>query len=158
MVHKNNSRRSEIVFYSKTFDERAEMIITPIEISKVGGFERLETKALWDTGSNVSCITSEIAGMLGLQPASTGAVFHIGNEEGKKLRRTYIVDFILHKNIFYKSITAVEISDKDGIFGEYGVVIGMDIIKTGNFTVENIGEKTKMTFRALKSKNNKICN
>ena len=158
MVHKNNSRSSETIVYTHTFDNRAEMIITPIEISEEGNSERMNTNALWDTGSNRTCIIDEIVGKLGLIPNGTATWFHTGNREGEKRRKTYLIDIILPKNILYKSITVAEMSDRDGVFGDYGIVIGMDIIKTGNFIVENIGRKTKMTFRTFKSKNNKIGN
>lgn len=147
MVHKNNSRTTKVLSFSQSFDDRADLIITPVEISNAGSLERIQTKALWDTGSNISCIISELAGILGLQPKASASLTHVGNKEGRSLRNAYLIDIFLTENISYKSIMTSEISDQDGVYGEYGIVIGMDIIKTGNFILENISGKTKMYFR-----------
>ena len=95
--------------------------------------------AIWDTGATSSVITKKVVDNLGLAP--TGIV-EVHGVHGKNYRNKYIVCIQLPNNIQVKN---VEVTDGD--LGDADVLIGMDIISLGDFSVSNYKEKTTFTFR-----------
>lgn len=100
-----------------------------------------EGRALWDTGATNSLITSAVVAQLGL--VATGRV-NVSHAAGISEANTYVVSLMLQNNVLVGGITAVE--THDGV-GDFGVIIGMDIITLGDFSITNLGGKTWMTFR-----------
>ncbi len=100
-----------------------------------------QTKALWDTGATNSVITVGTAASLGLKPISKAQVFHAG---GESTVNVYLINVYLPNNLVIPNVRVSECADNAGNFG---VIIGMDIITSGDFAITNVGGKTTFTFR-----------
>jgi hypothetical protein len=99
------------------------------------------TQALWDTGATNSLITAETAQALGIPQAGTIDMKHAG---GVTISPTYILNILLPNNVM---IAGVPVIQCENIVGDFGAIIGMDIICRGDFSVTNVGERTAMSFR-----------
>lgn len=96
-------------------------------------------KAVWDTGATNSAITPAVARALGL--VSTGVV-EIGTANGKAIVSTYLVDLGLpHSKVL---IPGLNVTEAD--IGAADMLIGMDVIGLGDFTVQNDNGKTHFSF------------
>lgn len=100
--------------------------------------------ALWDTGATISCISMDVVSKLGL--VSTGKM-EINTPAGKKEVNTYSVDIVLPNKVQDVLISNCTVCDSD--IGDQGIslLIGMDIIQLGDFSVSNYGGQTVFSFR-----------
>ena len=96
--------------------------------------------AIWDTGATNSVITQDVVDACGL--VATG-LENVHNVTGPATQETYLVTIELPNGSRY---TPVRVT-KGNLQHEIGVLIGMDIISTGDFAVTNFGGITKFTFR-----------
>ena len=97
--------------------------------------------ALWDTGATISCISHDVVQRLKLVP--TGKM-PIHTPSGQSICNTYLVDILLPNNVLVKDNQVCE----SEIGGQgLGVLIGMNIITQGDFSVSNFQGKTTFTFR-----------
>ena len=104
--------------------------------------------AIWDTGATNSAITELFAQKLGLVQTGIKDVSGLGGTIEKK---TYLIDLQLPNGKLFLDLPITEIDnakDKAGNkIDNFGILIGMDIIGTGDFTITNFENKTTMTFR-----------
>lgn len=96
-------------------------------------------KALWDTGASGSVISQEVINKLGIKPVGKKRVFHV---DGESVVDQYIVNIFLPNGVAFAfvNVTHAKLSGFD-------LLIGMDIIATGDFAVTNFGGKTCFSFR-----------
>lgn len=123
--------------------ERRGRLIRPIfqlSISNGDGKRRL-VEALFDTGSNKSCIAKEFAEKLGLGISGWGIIIE-NNIEVKK--PFYLINIHFGNIIKYKDIQMMEIVPQSP--DPFDILVGMDILGTGNFTLENLSENTRIIF------------
>ncbi|OIQ04327.1 MAG: hypothetical protein AUK58_01000 [Candidatus Moranbacteria bacterium CG2_30_41_165] len=98
--------------------------------------------AIWDTGATGSVVTKDVALALGLKPISKTEVHGVG---GTKVENVYLVNIYLPNKV---ALHHVRVTECEKLTGDgMGVLIGMDIIGTGDFAVTHVDEKTKMSFR-----------
>lgn len=97
--------------------------------------------ALWDTGATKSVVTKATADALGLVPAGVTMVNHAG---GSSQRNTYMVNIVLPNKV---SMVGVLVSECPDIVGNFGAIVGMDIIRQGDFSITNAQGQTWMSFR-----------
>ncbi len=102
---------------------------------------RLPAKALWDTGASRSVISVEAVRALGLSPVGSIRVHH---GDGASTRSTYLVNFFLPNNV---GIIGVLASEFPASHSEFAVLLGMDVIGLGDFSITNVGGQTCMSFR-----------
>ena len=95
--------------------------------------------AIWDTGATGSCITRRVADILGLQPISFCKVSTAGGEIDAPV---YKVDIKLPNNVVITDIFATEC-----VLAGADVLIGMDVITTGEIAISNYKGQTVFTFR-----------
>lgn len=114
-------------------------LITEVTISYNG--KREKVPALWDTGATGTCISTKLAQSLAMVP--TGKM-NINTPAGSKIVNTYLADIALPNNVEVKDVS---VCDSD--IGNQGIdmLIGMDIILMGDFSVSSFGGKTTFTFR-----------
>lgn len=101
----------------------------------------MEEIALWDTGATRTCISLNVAKDLGLIPTGKR---NIQTPSGKGVVNTYLVSITLPNNVHLEDVEVC-----DSAIGEQGigVLIGMDIITRGDFSVSNYNGKTMFSFR-----------
>lgn len=104
--------------------------------------------AIWDTGAMASAVTELEAIKLGLIQTGVKQISGLGGTLDKK---TYLVDILLPNQILLENHPVTEIDnpkDQNGNKVEFfGMLIGMDIISMGDFSVTNFEGKTVMSFR-----------
>lgn len=98
-------------------------------------------KALWDTGATNSCISTEVASNLSLIPTGKRLTKTAG---GTREANTYVVDVGLPNNV---NIPQLPVSDSTIGDQGIGMLIGMDIICMGDFSVSNHKGLTAFSFR-----------
>jgi hypothetical protein len=135
--------------FTTKYPGRVDRIITPIQIC--AAFDPADppdpipkynkTKALWDTGATSCVITKNIASSLGLIPVGKTVVTHAG---GKSEAPTYLVNFILPNEV---RVLGAFVSECPEIVFDVGVIIGMDIISMGDFSITNVGGRTWVSYR-----------
>jgi hypothetical protein len=124
-------------------------IITPVGLCQafdpaqnpISNYPVHQTNALWDTGATKSVITEATAAALNIPPVGTVMVQHAGGED---LPDTFLLNFLLPNNV---GVYGVLVSKCKDIAGNFGAIIGMDIICKGDFAITNVGNKTCMSFR-----------
>ena len=99
----------------------------------------IEFRALWDTGATGTVITSNIITALGLKPTGQQKVFHA---DGESIVNTYHICLMLPNEVGFPIIKATE-----GKLKGFDVLIGMDIITQGDFSITNFQGKTSFSFR-----------
>lgn len=100
-----------------------------------------KTKALWDTGASSCAITKTLAGKVGLLPTGKVDVHHAA---GVTERNVYLLNVALPNGVVIPMVRATEC---DSTAGSFELIIGMDIITLGDFSITNEGGITKMSYR-----------
>lgn len=101
----------------------------------------LSCKALWDTGATKSGISANLAQSLGLVPTGQVTVNHAG---GSGPRPTYVINLALPHQVGVFGLQTMEFTHAPGSFE---VIIGMDVICLGDFSISNVGGQTWVSFR-----------
>ena len=103
-------------------------------------FKDVEVDAIWDTGATNTSISQEVAKKLNLQPLGKTPVVSAGK---KYISNIYRVDILLPQKVAVLDLPVTEALSID----ESEILIGMDIITLGDFSVTNAGGKTCCSFR-----------
>ena len=106
-----------------------------------GPFLEHHTSALWDTGATQSVITRATAEALQLVPVGQTTVNHAG---GCSRANTYVVNVILPNKVGFAGILVSECPD---VVGDFGAIVGMDIISQADLSITNVGGQTVMSLR-----------
>lgn len=101
----------------------------------------ISVKGIWDTGATNTCISTQVVDELGL--IATGETI-IRTPSGTSAQKTYLIDVQLPNNVLIRDLVAI-----DSAIGsqDVGILIGMDVIRAGDFAVSNHNGKTAFTFR-----------
>lgn len=134
--------------YTLTGNGLLRKLVTPLEIATVMDPQTAsaqpprihQVKALWDTGATTTSISPAVAVVLGLVPIG---VAKVGHAEGQAVCPTHIVD-LRFPGLTFEGVQVIEMK---GLGVDEDVLVGMDVIGTGDFAVTNVGGKTKMSFR-----------
>lgn len=98
--------------------------------------------AIWDTGATNSVITQKVVNELGLSPVG---IIETITANGTRICNRYAIAVGLPNKI---AIPVLLVSDGDlGPNSKEDVLIGMDVIRQGDFAVSNHNRKTSFTFR-----------
>ena len=98
------------------------------------------TSTLWDTGATGSAITPSLVAKLGLISTGTAIVNHAG---GSSQCNTYLVNLYLPNRVAIAGVYVTECADT----AQFGVILGMDVIVQGDFSITNSGGRTWVSFR-----------
>lgn len=96
--------------------------------------------ALWDTGATNSVVTPKVVKDLGLIPIGVGHSQHAGGMSDVNI---YMVTLMLPNNVIIPNIRVSECVEQGGRFD---VIIGMDVITLGDFTISGQGNKRMVSF------------
>ena len=99
----------------------------------------MEFDALWDTGATASVISKDVATELELPPEGTSQVFHA---QGSEFVPNYFINLGLPNRVGVAGVRVTE-----GVLKGIDVLIGMDIINTGDFAVTNRDGVTILSFQ-----------
>lgn len=113
----------------------------PANVNSTNILAEHRTTALWDTGATNSIITQDTAKSLSLTPIGKTNTNHGG---GQSEHFTHYVNIGLPNKLL---VTGVTVTEMDKIVDNFGVIIGMDIISQGDFSLTNFEGKTLFSFR-----------
>ncbi len=120
----------------------ARVLVTTITITQPDVFDaQFDTRAIWDTGASGTVITQKIVDALQLIPTGFTKVNTASQQNIDT--PTYVVDVVLQNGVRVMSVNVSLGVILDGI----DVLIGMDIIGLGDFSVTNFNGNTCMSFR-----------
>lgn len=100
----------------------------------------MEFDAIWDTGATNSVISQAVVDACGLAPTGITEVHGV---HGTARAETYLVNIALPNKVIFPAVRVTK-----GQAGGADILIGMDIIASGDFSVTNCDGTTKFSFRA----------
>jgi predicted aspartyl protease len=100
----------------------------------------VEVRALWDTGAETTFISAQLAQELGLKPL--GDTITVYGLYGSASAKVYMLDVVLPEKIVVADIPVPEISN----YKDFDIIIGMNIINRGTFTIDNENGNTTLYF------------
>ncbi len=100
----------------------------------------IRANALWDTGATKSCISQSLVDQLSIVAVGKTNLKHA---DGTSECLQYLVDIDLPNGVRVKAALVAALP----IDKEFDVVIGMDVIALGDFTITNAGGITWVSFR-----------
>lgn len=112
------------------------------KVTIISGFDKkkmMEIKAVWDTGATHSVITPKVFSALGLAPIDTTPVTGVNSHRDDA--PVTLVDIILPNGVRVSGwrVTVCDVGGCD-------MLIGMDIIHNGDFSIANGNGKTTFSF------------
>jgi gag-polyprotein putative aspartyl protease len=121
---------------------------TPCHVSQafdpangVPEFTRLQVDAMFDTGAAKSVITQRVVEACGLKPVRSGFIQGV---HGVQKSEAYVVNIYLPSKITFFELTVVK-AKATGVW--WDVLLGMDVISAGDFSITNVCSNTEFTFR-----------
>ena len=99
-----------------------------------------EFSAIWDTGASQSVITESVVSALGLSSSFPSVTLQTAN--GSREASVYLV------NIYFGSVRITGVQVLDAVISDTDVLIGMDVIGSGDFAITHSDGRTCMSFRA----------
>jgi predicted aspartyl protease len=94
---------------------------------------------LWDTGASGTVISKTVVETLGLQPIGKSKVLHAN---GESIVNVYAINLFLPNQVGFQFVKVTE-----GILSGFDLLVGMDIITMGDFSITNVGGNTTFSFR-----------
>lgn len=134
------------ISFTLTVDRKVGVLKTPVNIYTTDNFNKKFNKvkdnyvALWDTGSTMTVISTELAEKLNLEPVGDMIAETAG---GKYIAKRYIVSLSLPNRLNIENVMISSGKLGPGI----DILIGMDIITLGDFAVTNYNNRTVFSFR-----------
>ena len=101
----------------------------------------INTRAIWDTGASCTVITKELAAQIGLVPTGKTTITGVNHETEEN---TYLVNIYLPNKVCFMF---VKIAEVPALTGGASLLIGMDIIGSGDFSVFTENWNTVMSYR-----------
>lgn len=101
--------------------------------------EIIQFVGLWDTGATGSAISRNVVDKLGLKPIGKSEVFHAN---GKSTVDVYVINLFLPNQVLVQFVTVTE-----GVLNGFDLLMGMDIITLGDFSITNFKGNTCLSFR-----------
>ena len=123
--------------FHKAFSEYVDELNTPCKVYSPAG-QGIVCEAIWDTGAEQTVISKEIAARLNLRVISKTRMYHVA---GDNIVNTYSVYVGLSEDMLIGPVKVME-----GNFDGNVVLIGMDIIGSGDLVVTNNDDHTEMAF------------
>ena len=112
----------------------------PAKVSPDASREQfLEVDGIWDTGATGSVVTEDVANRLGIQPVDETTNHYVG---GSRKADVYLVNILLQNEVLFPGVRVISTQAITGA----DMLIGMDIISSGDFAVTTFRRKTCMTF------------
>ncbi len=131
-----NGRQKELKTPCTVFPPHRPEAMPPAQLKTIKG---VNCQCLWDTGASSSCISKNLAEKLGLKQVGVAQSF---TAAGLTLAKTYVVNIGLPNHV---QIPMVMVSE--AVLNGFDVLIGMDIITLGDFSITNVDGRTIFSFR-----------
>lgn len=100
-----------------------------------------QVNALWDTGATACCISERLAKKLKLEIIDTTSVTHAKGKSDNV--PVYLGTILLLNKIAFPNQRIVQFVPQNN----FDLIIGMNLIINGDFSITNVGGKTTFSFR-----------
>lgn len=104
---------------------------------------RIQFDAMWDTGATKSVITQRVVDACGLKPIRAIRPVLMQGVDGLEKSEAYVVNIYLPDKITAREFT-VFLKNPGDVW--WDVLIGMDIISAGDFSIKNVNGNTEWSF------------
>ena len=111
-----------------------------IPVKNVNDCKFSQYNALWDTGATNSVITPKVVKDLNLIPIGMGQSRHAGGVSDVNI---YMVTLMLPNNVIIPNVKVSECAEQEG---RIDVIIGMDVITLGDFSISGQGDRRMVSF------------
>ena len=131
--------------FTMTIDGLPSVLISPCRVGVAGanaGEPNDEFLAIWDTGSTHSVITQNVVDRCGLRSIGMAQLEHAGVDEEPDETDVYLVNLGLPNGVVVQNVPV----SRSGFSGG-DVLLGMDIINTGDSAITHANGQTKFTFQ-----------
>lgn len=129
----------------ETFAGIKDCIITTIVLCNPDTGSKVTTHAIWDTGATISAVTQKVSAELSLEPISFVRSRGVFGERTVKVFRTQLsfehTDTVLETLMIGCDELSADPTE------DIGALIGMDVIRQGDFVISNFADATTMCFR-----------
>jgi predicted aspartyl protease len=105
--------------------------------------ERIEFNACWDTGASKSVITPRVVEACGLKPLRRIKRIFTQGVDGLEKSDAYEINLSIPGKITIHELTVVS-KNPGNVW--WHVLIGMDLISQGEFSIKNVNGKTEWSF------------
>jgi hypothetical protein len=137
--------------FKQEYQNLARQLITDVEVIGISANSRrksVKVKALWDTGASCSVITHKIAQMLNLIPINRARAVGVHNSTMVDVVK---IEVGLPNKVLVDRVQAMVCN----LNQNFDMLIGMDIILAGDFSISNGEGKTLFSF-AVPAFSNKV--
>ena len=125
--------------FTQKHGKLVDRLVTDVEV--IAGINKRVVPGLWDTGATGTCISEDLANEFGLAPIQQKTIDTAGGETEANV---YMIDVALPNKVCITEIPALGVNiGNQGI----GVIIGMDIIRCGDFAVTGYNGDTFLSYR-----------
>jgi hypothetical protein len=132
--------------FTASANGRPNVLKSPCGIALAGSETSAEVfhdfQAIWDTGATHSAITQAVVDQCDLKPIGKTKVSHAGIDEEPEETDVYLVNIRLPNRVVVENVMVSR-----GGFSGAEVLIGMDIIKAGDFAITHANGNTKFSFQ-----------
>ena len=127
----------------RRYDKIVKQIESEVIVTNLGTGQTVSTLGIWDTGATGSVITKSTANALGLTPITKTFVNGV---HGSKEVNVYYVNITLNNDQITLNSLVTECEELSNDQSA-GMLIGMNVISLGDFSITNFDGKTVMSFR-----------
>lgn len=103
-------------------------------------FTRTEVNAVWDTGAAISVITQRVVDACSLKSVRPGVIKGVHGVQETEL---YLANIYLPNKVAFFELTVARGNPPDDW---WDMLIGMDIISAGDFSIKNVNSNTEWSF------------
>ena len=126
---------------TQRYDSIRHSIESKVKIATATSNNFKEFNAVWDTGATHTVISQKVISEIGLNSIDKIDAY---TANSKRIADVYLVDLILPKDqIRLDSLTVIDGKLEDSI----DVLIGMDVICSGDFAISNKNQKTIFSYQ-----------
>ena len=118
------------------YDRIVNVLISDVTISDFENKNQVDFKAIWDTGATNSVITKNVVDKLGLVPTGMTKVLGVNSCSEQP---TFLINLVLPNKV---AVLNINVTQCDLNSGGNDVLIGMDVISIGDFSVSHHGKTT----------------
>ena len=145
----NNKRQNIPIAFTRKYKQRANHLfetvyLTPPNVYQIGSNfqidKQYEIHGVWDTGASSTAISEEIVKKLQLPTISMEQV-HTAN--GVTVATKHVIDLFLPNKVVIKDLIVTSAKLAEPV----QILIGMDVISMGDFSVSNFNNQTTISFR-----------
>jgi hypothetical protein len=131
------------------YDHEPLAVITDIIVKSASQFteptqiQPFKARGLWDTGAQMCAISSSLVRTMGLKMIGTVDVGGFGGERSET--PYYRIDITLQDGQHFYSVAVAEFTERER--QAHDIILGMNLITKGDFTLAREGKGTRFTFK-----------